>query len=174
MLDQTTGADEVKTGREIRQAEAAEIVGDGPTGCGNLFSSTWLKVDAQSEDLETLHCFSVVVGDLPGDHSCGVKAQGQTVQFFSGLESDELAVVILLLLRGKFRKSVVPNRNPIGASRKVGKHKRAVGCAAHDALGAGSLRGIGIGGVEVDLCLGDGFAGIGAVDASRNLPQRRH
>ena len=89
MLDQTTRAHVVRTGRKIRHAEVAQIVRDGPSGCGNLFSSTGLKVDAQSEDLKALHRFPVLVGNLPSDHSCRVKAQCQTLQLFSGLESDE-------------------------------------------------------------------------------------
>ena len=96
MLDQTTRARVVRAGRKIRYAEVAQIVSDGPSGKGNLFSPTWLKADAQSEDLKALHCFTVLVGDLPGDQACGVKAQGQTFQLLSGLKGNELTVVILL------------------------------------------------------------------------------
>src|ERR1035438_9398976 len=70
VLDQTTRAHVVRTWRKIRHAEIAEIVSDGLSGSGNLFSSTWLKVDAESEGLKALHCFPVFVRDLPCDDSC--------------------------------------------------------------------------------------------------------
>jgi hypothetical protein len=133
--------------------------------------SGWLKVDAQSEDLKALHCFPVLVGDLPSYHSCRVKAQCQTLQLLSRLESDESVLVVLILLRREFRKSVAPNRHRKGAGGKIRKHKRTVWSGAHDALRTGGLHCVGIGRVEFDLGLGDGFAGIGAGDASRNLPQ---
>jgi hypothetical protein len=102
MLDQTTGADEVRTGLKIRQAEVTQIVSDGSTNGGNLFLPTWQKVDAQSKELDAQHRFPVLIGNLPGDRSCRMKVQGQTVHLLPGLESDRLTVVILLLLRRMF------------------------------------------------------------------------
>ena len=85
------------TGRKVRHAKVAEIVSDCPRGCSNLFLSARLKVDAQSENLKALNSFPVLVGDLPGYHSCRVKAQSQILQFLSGFENDEAALVVLVI-----------------------------------------------------------------------------
>src|ERR1017187_1508900 len=171
VLDQTTRAHVVRTWRKIRHAEIAEIVSDSLSGSGNLFSSTWLKVDAESEGLKALHCFPVFVRDLPYDDSCRVKAQDQALQLFSRLESYESTVLIVLWR--ELGKSIAPNRNSKGTGRKIGKHKRAVWAGANDALRTGSLRCVGFGRVEFDLCLRDRFNGVGAVDVSGNLSPPR-
>src|SRR5258708_5303723 len=172
-MDETTGTHMVRTWGQIRQAEVAEIVRHSPAGSGDLFSAALLKVDAQSKDLKALDWLLVFVGDLPGNYPCRVKAQMEILQLLSGFQSDVPALAVPILRRREFRKPVAPHRYAIGASRKIREHKRAVWAGAHDALRTGGLRCLGIGRGELDLSLGDGFAGIGAGDATRDLPQRR-
>jgi len=173
MLNQTARAHVVRTGRKIRQTEVAEIVSDCSTGSRDLFLPTRLKVDAQSEDLKTLDCFPVFIGDLPGDHSGRLKTESKILKLLAGFESDEFALIVLALLLRKFQKSFAPNRDPKGAGRKIGEHIRAIWATAHDALRTGRLHCVGIGRVEFNLSLGDGVAVIGAIDASRYLRQRQ-
>ena len=151
--------------------KVAQIVSDGLTRCGDLFSSPRPKLDAQNHDPKALNCLPVFVGDLPGDHSRGAKAQGYAIHSLSRAECNESTV--LDFIRQDFYKSVTPDRNPKAARWKICKHKCTVRPGAHDALSAGSFRGVGIGREERDFRLGDGFAGVGAGNAPGNLSQRR-
>ena len=173
LMDETTRTHIVRTRGQIRQAEVAEIVRDGPAGSGDLFSATRLKVDAQSKDLKALDWFLVFVGHLPRNYPCRVKAQIEILQLLPGFQSDVSTMAVPIPLRREFRKPVAPHRHAIGACRKIRKHKRAVWAGAHDTLRTGGLRCLGIGRGELDLSLGDGFAGIGAGDATQDLPQRQ-
>src|SRR5258708_17031890 len=117
----------VRTWGQIRKAEVADIVRDGPAGIGDLFPAARLKVDAQSKDLKALDWFLVFVGHLPVNYSCRIKTQIEILQFLSGVQSDVSTLAISLFVRRECRKSIVPHGDAIGASRKIREHKRTIG-----------------------------------------------